>query len=52
MFDGNIMSLWRTFIHLKGVRRLESKMSNVAKFMEDDQSLGHANKGWSFSWGT
>jgi hypothetical protein len=34
MFDGNMMGLWRTFIHLKGVRRLESKMSNVAKFME------------------
>jgi hypothetical protein len=34
MFDGNIVGSWRTFIHLKSIRRLESKTSNVANSMK------------------
>ena len=34
MFDRNMVGLWRTFIHLKGVRRLRSKTSNVSKSMK------------------
>jgi hypothetical protein len=34
MFDENMMGPWRTFIHLKGVRRLRSKTSNIARSKE------------------
>jgi hypothetical protein len=34
MFDRNIVVSWRTFIHLKSIRRLGFKTSNVAKFMK------------------
>jgi hypothetical protein len=34
MFDGNMVGHWRIFIHLKGVRGLGSKKSNVDESME------------------
>ena len=34
MFDGNMVGLYRTFIHLKNIGRLGSKTSNVAEPME------------------
>jgi hypothetical protein len=51
MFDKNIMSHWRTFIHLKGVGRLGFKMLNVAKLMEVEFFLEvRLKRGWSFHW--
>jgi len=34
MFDRNMVSSWRTFIHLKGVERLRSNKSDVVEPME------------------
>jgi len=33
IFDGNMVSHWKTFIHLKGAGRLGSKMSNVTNLI-------------------
>ena len=49
MFDGNIVSSLRTFIHLKGVERLGSKTSKIAKPIEDEFIPEvRPKRGWSF----
>ena len=52
IFDGNMVSHWRTFIYLKGVGRLGSKTSNVAKPTKTEFFLEvRPNKGRSFPLG-